>query len=722
LVNIQNPSAAGVSRNAYRQFDVNGEGAILNNSQGNVQTQLGGWVSGNPWLSGGSARVILNEVNSVNSSHLNGYVEIAGSRAELVIANPAGISCNGCGFINAHRATLSAGAPIIDHGALTGYHVANGLINIHGQGLDARDTNYTDLIARSVEVNAGIWAQQLNITTGSGSAQTASPAFALDVAALGGMYAQRIVLLGTEHGVGVRNAGHIGASAGQLIVTADGQLQNTGTLQASHTDIQATELNNRGIIDGVNTHITADTLNNVGSGRIYGDHVAIASERVINREENNQSAVIAARERLDIGARVIHNREQSLLFSAGTGDSALNIGGALDANHFATRYADQILNASANIESLGGLTLSTANLLNTNLHFESELVQTSSPTQRWYIQPQGDPNKYDLADYHWEKWSRAGRYRHNTTGQTVKNWTQYHVTETEFETQVTQSAPALIRARGDIALYGNTLTNDKSHILAGGVLVGELDKLNNMAALGEHVSRQAGTSQYTRSRWRGGLRRYHQRRWDALLPYMPADVVQTIDLGVTQLMEQVARQTPLHSVPASSLFASAPASHNYLIETDPRFTNYRQWLSSDYLLNQLGHDPALTQKRLGDGFYEQRLITEQIAQLTGRRFLDGYANDEAQYLALLQAGSHTAQAWNLRPGVALSAAQISQLTQDMVWLEEREVTLPDGKLTRALVPQVYLRPDSTSLARKFHECKDYSKFLVLSDFWQLRLV
>jgi len=696
LVNIQTPSAAGVSRNGYRQFDVNGEGAILNNSRGNAQTQLGGWVAGNPWLAGGSARVILNEINSVNPSHLNGYVEIAGNRAELVIANPAGISCDGCGFINAHRATLSAGAPIIHNGALTGYRIADGAINIHGAGLDARDANYTNLIARSVQVNAGIWAQQLNITTGTDATQTAPPAFALDVAALGGMYAQHIMLRGTEHGVGVRNAGHIGVPAGQLVVTADGILQNTGTLQASHTDIRVAELNNRGVIDGVATHISADTLDNVGSGRIYGDHVAIAADSVINREAGSQAAVIAAREQLHIGARFIENREQSLILSAGTGSDALNIGGALDANHSASGQADQIINASASIESLGGITLAARDLLNTNLHFESELAQVSGPTERWLIQPQGDPNQYDLADWRWEKWSRAGRYRHKATGRTVKNWTQFNVWQSEYETQVTQSAPALIRAGLDITLDGGTFTNDKSHILAGGVLTGALDGLNNIAALGEHVIHQTGTSQTTRSRWRGGLKRYHQRKWDAVLPYTPADVVQTIDLGVTQIMEQVAGQST-HTVPASSLFASAPDSHHYLIETDPRFADYRRWLSSDYLLAQLGYDPALTQKRLGDGFYEQRLITEQIAALTGKRFLDGYADDEAQYLALLTAGSHIAQTWDLRPGVALSAEQIAQLTQDMVWLEEREVTLPDGRISRVLAPQVYLRPNSTDL-------------------------
>jgi len=108
LVNIQTPSAAGVSRNSYSQFDVNSNGVILNNSRNNVQTQLGGFVQGNPYVAAGTARVILNEVNSSNPSLLNGYVEVAGSRAQVVIANPAGISCNGCGFINASRATFKA--------------------------------------------------------------------------------------------------------------------------------------------------------------------------------------------------------------------------------------------------------------------------------------------------------------------------------------------------------------------------------------------------------------------------------------------------------------------------------------------------------------------------------------------------------------------------------------------------------------------------------------
>lgn len=108
-VSIQTPSSAGISRNSYSQFDVQRNGVILNNARTAAQTQLGGWVQGNPWLSTGSAKVILNEVNSSNPSQLKGYVEVAGPRAEVVIANPAGISVNGGGFINASKATLTTG-------------------------------------------------------------------------------------------------------------------------------------------------------------------------------------------------------------------------------------------------------------------------------------------------------------------------------------------------------------------------------------------------------------------------------------------------------------------------------------------------------------------------------------------------------------------------------------------------------------------------------------
>ncbi|MBB3212347.1 filamentous hemagglutinin [Herbaspirillum sp. Sphag1AN] len=246
-VNIQTPSAAGVSRNNYTQFDVQQQGAILNNARSNVQTQLGGWVQANPNLSNGTARVILNQVNSSNPSLLGGTVEVAGDRAQVIIANPSGITCDGCGFINANRATLTTGTPILNGGNLTGYQVNGGNVIVQGAGLNASQADYTDIIARAVQINAGIWSKELRVTTGinqvnadntqatasSPAGQNPAPSFAVDVAQLGGMYANKIVLVGTEAGVGMRNAGTLGASGGDLILQSNGLLTNSGNLQAS---------------------------------------------------------------------------------------------------------------------------------------------------------------------------------------------------------------------------------------------------------------------------------------------------------------------------------------------------------------------------------------------------------------------------------------------------------------------------------------------------------
>ena len=277
-VNIQTPSAAGVSRNQYSQFDVDGRGVVINNSRTNTSTQLGGMVQGNPWLAQGSARIIVNEVNSSNPSYLNGYIELAGQRAEIIIANPSGISVNGGGFINASSATLTTGSPIINGGNLEGYAVQKGTVTIDGYGLDASLTDYTGILARSVQVNAGIWANNLNIVTGANqiSADQGSsspiagvggaPSFSLDVSNLGGMYAGKISLVGTEAGLGVRNAGYLGASYGDLSITSEGILVNSGLISS-----------------GANTSITTKgSVDNSGSISATGNASIDSTGEVIN--------------------------------------------------------------------------------------------------------------------------------------------------------------------------------------------------------------------------------------------------------------------------------------------------------------------------------------------------------------------------------------------------------------------------------------------------------
>jgi filamentous hemagglutinin len=309
LVNIQTPSAAGVSRNTYSQFDVNRPGVVLNNSRTNVQTQLGGWVPGNPWLATGSARVILNEVNSSSPSQLRGFVEVAGPRAEVIIANPAGVNIDGAGFINASRATITTGTAIVSGGSLDGFVVQRGLVSINGAGLDARQTDYTSILARAVEVNGQVAANELKVVTGANqidAAQTsvapvagtgAAPAFALDASALGGMYAGKITLIGTEAGVGVRNAGAIGASAGNLVLQTNGWLSNSGSLRASGDAVITAQgaVTNAGsvFVNGQATVTAAGAIVNEGLLAAQGD-IQLRTDGLDGQIASGRSSVIAA--------------------------------------------------------------------------------------------------------------------------------------------------------------------------------------------------------------------------------------------------------------------------------------------------------------------------------------------------------------------------------------------------------------------------------------------
>ena len=139
------------------------------------------------------------------------------------------------------------------------------------------------------------------------------------------------------------------------------------------------------------------------------------------------------------------------------------------------------------------------------------------------------------------------------------------------------------------------------------------------------------------------------------------------------------------------------APKGYVIETDPRFANKQKWLSSDYMFNKLRYNPDNMLKRLGDGFYELRLVNEQINQLTGRRYLEGYQNDLEQYQGLMNNGVHYAKKLNLVPGVALTEKQMSELTTDLVWMVNQEVTLPSGKKINVLTPKIYLASNRTQV-------------------------
>ena len=275
-VNIQTPSAGGVSRNQYSQFDVAEKGAVLNNARKAAQTQMAGWVQGNPNLARGEAKVILNEVNSANPSRLKGYVEVAGKKADVVIANPSGIQCDGCGVINAGRTTLTTGKTEVENGELKGYRVKGGKVTVGQKGMDNSQSDYTDIIADKAEIKGGVWSKKgIKVTTGKNNVdrtndsvvyvgdkntdntdrtsdtQSENQSYSVDVSQLGGMYAEKIHLVDNGQGLGVRNAGHIGASAGSVKIDSQGRIVNSGTISATHqADLNAEKvIENKGKIE-----------------------------------------------------------------------------------------------------------------------------------------------------------------------------------------------------------------------------------------------------------------------------------------------------------------------------------------------------------------------------------------------------------------------------------------------------------------------------------------
>ncbi|WP_151803139.1 two-partner secretion domain-containing protein [Acinetobacter guillouiae] len=336
-VNIQTPSAGGVSRNTYTQFDVGQEGAILNNARNNTQTQLGGWVQGNPWLAKGEAKVILNEVNSSNPSQLKGYLEVAGKQAQVVIANPSGLICDGCGVINADRFTLTTGQAVMHQGYLDSFRVREGQVTIEGKGLNGSLTPYTDIYAHALNVNAGLYANELKTVLGQNdinvqdqnsvkitatTSTTSSPtlSFALDVGKLGGMYAGKIYLVGTEKGLGVRNAGSLNATTGQMYLNANGDLTNTGNMIANkdQIQIQASNVKNSGNISSTQQQIQiqADNIQNTGL-------IATRDEIKLNAQgkiDNNEGVINAGR--IDFTAQNLTNNKGKI---EQTGQQQLNI-------------------------------------------------------------------------------------------------------------------------------------------------------------------------------------------------------------------------------------------------------------------------------------------------------------------------------------------------------------------------------------------------------------
>ncbi|HAX2161333.1 TPA: filamentous hemagglutinin N-terminal domain-containing protein [Escherichia coli] len=291
VVNIATPNGAGISHNRFTDYNVGKEGLILNNATGKLNpTQLGGLIQNNPNLkAGGEAKGIINEVTGGNRSLLQGYTEVAGKAANVIVANPYGITCDGCGFINTPHATLTTGRPVMNaDGSLQALEVTEGSITINGAGLDGTRSDAVSIIARATEVNAALHAKDLTVTAGANritadgrvsalKGEGDVPKVAVDTGALGGMYARRIHLTSTESGVGV-NLGNLYAREGDIILSSAGKLVLKNSLAGGNTTVTGTDVSLSGDNKaGGNLSVTGTTGLTLNQSRLVTDKNLVLS-------------------------------------------------------------------------------------------------------------------------------------------------------------------------------------------------------------------------------------------------------------------------------------------------------------------------------------------------------------------------------------------------------------------------------------------------------------
>ncbi|MHB1116272.1 hemagglutinin repeat-containing protein [Sideroxydans sp.] len=495
------------------------------------------------------------------------------------------------------------------------------------------------------------------------------------------------------------NAANIDNRAGALITSnistlnaVNGNITNGGRIDGNTVETHSISFSNSNSVMGNTLNLYATNLDNSGSVAFIGATQSV-NLIIANALTNQNGANIYSLGDVNIGSNV-----------------AINAGGNLSGNSVS------ILNQTATIEAAGNLRLA-ANTVT---------------------------NKRTAVGVEWGP-VRTGPAVTVAPGYNTQNSPSYTSTlEDQRFSAITTTAGELL-AGGNMMMSGSTLNNEYSTIIAGATLTTNQMAVNNVGAAFQQREVRSGSISYLVDTFVPQSGNCGTFKWNcvfahtvtttATTPYsqtilstpvgngsqftalqnapssygaakkshsVSQSAVSTVAAGAgaalgagsaSQLIEPSSQAVgmPVATLPTSSLYSiHSQPSQNYLVVTDARFTSYQNFVSSDYMLSRLSMDPQQIQKRLGDGFYEQKLVNEQIMQQTGQRYLGQYATANEQYTALLDAGVSAAQDLQLVPGIALTAQQIEALQQDIVWMEERDVVLTDGSTQRVLAPQLYL--------------------------------
>ena len=500
IINITNPDSKGVSINEYSRFNTPTTGTILNNSNKNIDTKIAGQIDANYRLNK-EASLIINKVNSAEKSSLKGNLEVAGSRADVVIANPNGISVDGLNMINSRSLTLTTGN-INKLSPKEIELISNNSIDIVGDGLNDKSSDYTNVISNAINLNSNIHANELNIIgekalTSSKDrlyndvkAKNQENSFSLDSSALGGMYANKIKLVGTSNGVGVNNNGLVIAN-NNIEISLDGDIVNAGAIASNkEAKIEANTITNKDealIAAKESLNIKADTLVNTSS-QIYAKDINVEAKKLVNNSSSQA--------RVD----TVHKQGTMHLKKEGVNRYKLGVNLKELKEKISTKLAKKLGKDISELDEneVNELVLKEAinkdsALYALNLHKDSYLYGTSQKIFH-NLRLDYDTNEV-LVD--------TSRAKNNEQKRTI---TYSIVKDVLNEDDKANFIPGSIIANNDINLNVNDVLNDKSVIYAGGDLKLNSDNVENIALmLNNHVNSYSVYKWKEKKKWyRGG--------------------------------------------------------------------------------------------------------------------------------------------------------------------------------------------------------------------------
>lgn len=416
-----------------------------------------------------------------------------------------------------------------------------------------------------------------------------------------------------------------------------------------------------------------------------------------------KAPVIASREHMNLSvAGTLTNTEHALIRAEGN----LTIGGQSDENGKITGKTEKIENRSAYLESGGNMTIGVNHLENRNEHFSTKNI-LAGKTHHEEAVGQGKTDRFTLGG----KGTAGAAYieRHGYVdhlytpdGGDYDHFTTYIYDRSVYEDRIDTTDPAHIAAGGSLSLEAGRAVNDRSVMTAGKTLTIHGADIENQDEKGHKTVKEEGTAtSYWRKRVHHGVS-LHKRTETRTTrtDYLPADavtdttVIAAVDKAHTNpVYEGTKAETylspserePLHISDSSLYHVTSDPTARYLVETDPAYADRKTFLSSDYFLRRMQYDSEKLEKRLGDGYYESQLIRDRLMQLKGK------PAGESEYKTLMDAAVRWAEEnKDVRIGMALTEDQKAALKEDIVWMVESSVLLPDGKIVKALVPEVYL--------------------------------